>query len=82
MKVIKESTAWDAIGWDNGPFRIKGGRAIYQAVMFNCATHGDQVKLARLEVTADRKIREVSRYVAPETMLEFIEESTKTSDDS
>lgn len=62
-------TAWEMIGWDNGLFRIVGGRATYEAVMYNCATGGRLVKLAKL-VPVKGGIREVSRYVEPETMLE------------
>ena len=70
--VIETKTAWDAIGWDNGPFRIKGGKAIYQAVMYNCYNGGRMVKLARLSVGKNGRIQEVSRYVEPDTLLEFL----------
>jgi hypothetical protein len=65
-----ECTAWAAIGWDDGPFRIKGGRTKYEAVMYNCANNGRLVKLARLDTK--HGIREVSRYVEPDTILEFL----------
>lgn len=65
-------TAWDSIGWDDGPFRVKGGRAVYEAVMYNCANSGRLVKLARLEVV-NGGVREVSRYVEPDTLLEFLD---------
>ncbi len=73
---MREATAWDSIGWDDGEFIIKGGRAKYQAVLFNCANRGERVKLARLETLIEngrQKVREVSRYVAPETVLVFEE---------
>lgn len=58
------------IGWDDGKFRIKGGSACYEAVMYNASRNGNLVKLARLEVSNGR-VREVSRYVLPDTVLEF-----------
>ena len=75
MKVLGVATAWDAIGFDDGKFRIKGGRALYEAVMYNCHNDGRLVKLARLAVT-DKGIVEVARYVEPETELEFVELNT------
>jgi hypothetical protein len=65
---VKTATAWESIGFDEGLFRIKGGRALYEAVMYNCANDGRLVKLARLEDGP----REVSRYVDPDTVLEFV----------
>ena len=35
--VTRTATAWDSIGVD-GSFRIKGGKAIYDAVIYNCKT--------------------------------------------
>lgn len=73
--IVRVASAWDSIGWDDGPFRVKGGRAVYEAVLYNCANGAANVKLARLEtasVGGCAVIREVSRYVPPETMLEFL----------
>lgn len=39
--------------------------------MYNCANNGDKVKLAKL-VPASGGVREVSRYVDPDTVLEFL----------
>lgn len=65
-------TAWDLIGYDGPDFvRIKGGRALYEAVMYLDNTPGEQVKLARLDATADG-LREISRYVDPDTELEIV----------
>jgi hypothetical protein len=62
--------AWDLIG-DEGSFRIKGGRTVYEAVMYNEATaRGDKVRLARVE-TCDG-IRQVNRWVDPDTLIEVI----------
>lgn len=76
-KVARTSTAWKEIGWDNGPLRIKGGRAIYQAVMHNCATaRSDNVKLARLgeyHGATCQGLREVCQYVGPDVVLEFLQ---------
>ncbi|MGE0412004.1 MAG: hypothetical protein AB7I98_03965 [Verrucomicrobiales bacterium] len=79
---MKTATAWESIGWDDGKFRIKGGRAIYEAVLYNCKNAADNVKLARLEVgnfEPDKplfsSIREISRYVPPDTVLEFFDDA-------
>lgn len=81
MKIIKTATAWESIGFDEGKFRIKGGRALYEAVMYNCANSAQLVKLARLDVVRvgnQNRIKEVSRYVKPDTILEFVEPEEKT----
>ena len=80
FEVVRSATAGESIGWDDGPFRIRGGRAIYAAVMYNCATRGDQVKLARLDPGRMSSrglpaLREVSRYVDMDTVLEFLKPS-------
>lgn len=72
MQVIGTATAWASIGFDDGKFRIQGGRALYECVMYNCANDGRLVKLARLEPGKEGGIHEVSRYVDPETVLEFV----------
>lgn len=72
MKVVYKLQAWYAIGFDDGKFRIAGGRAIYEAVMYESSRAGKLVKLARLEF-ADGA-HEVKRYVKPETWLEFLAE--------
>ena len=69
---LKTATAWELIGWDDGNIRIKGGKAIYQAVMYNCENEGDCVKLCRLEGRSDG-IVEVKRYVKPDTIIEILE---------
>lgn len=74
MRVIREATAWDLIGWDNGKIRIKNGRVLYEAVIYNSQFGGNKVKLARLEVTSDNKIKEVSRWVDPDTLIEVLAE--------
>jgi len=80
-RVIRTATAWDSIGWDDGPFRIRGGRAIYQAVMHNVArARTDNVKLARLgdyTGTECRGLHETVQYVDPDTVLEFLEPISK-----
>jgi hypothetical protein len=68
---MRTATAWESIGWDGGRFRIQGGRAYYEAVLYNCHNNGRLVKLARLEAVGDMQVREVSRYVEPSTILEF-----------
>lgn len=75
---MKTATAWQSIGWDDGLFKIKGGRQLYEAVFFNCDTSGEKVILSRLKVVEKdgefAGIKEVSRYVDPDTVLEFEEE--------
>jgi len=68
---MRTATAWQSIGWDEGKFRIRGGRVKYEAVMYNCANRGRLVKLARIDVLPEGKVKEVSRYVDPDTVLEF-----------
>ena len=62
------------IGWDNGDFKIKGGRATYEAVMFNCAGRQTKVLLARLE----SDLSQTNRYVDWDTELEFPESEEMT----
>lgn len=66
----RTATAWEMIGWDDGTFQVKGGRARYEAVMYQARFQGRTVKLARLEAAA-RGLREVSQRVEPDTVLEF-----------
>ncbi len=77
MKVVREATAWDSIGWDDGFFRIKGGRTLYEGVFYE-----GQHKLVRLDRlnmdSPDGKLRVVHRYVDPDTILEFFEDDCKT----
>jgi hypothetical protein len=74
--VLREGKAWDEIGWDNGPFRIKGGHAIYQSVGYRCGPReGQTVLLARLgNYTGPQAIglRQHNRRVTPDTILEFL----------
>ncbi len=77
-RVLRSATAWDLIGWEDGLVRIHGGRALYEAVMYDCSRDGRMVKLARVEsVMCDDgvyRVREVRRYVAPDTVIEVMEE--------
>ena len=59
----KKYTAWQMIGFDEGTFRVKGGRANWQAVMYNSYNNGRLVKLARIEGGP------YERYVDPDTEL-------------
>lgn len=69
-------TAWDLIGWDDGLIRIKGGTSVYEAVIFYDDTPGDNVKLARV-VDDGRRLRQVNRYVDPDTELEPADEQAR-----
>ena len=64
-----ESSAWDVIGEEGCVFRIKGGRAFYEEVNYNCATGGHNVRLGRVD-TCKEGLAVVERYVAPDTTLE------------
>jgi hypothetical protein len=65
-------TAWEMIGYD-GPdwIRVVGGRALYEAAIYYDDTPGECVKLARLDATPTG-IRQVSRYVHPDTPVEIV----------
>lgn len=70
-------TAWDLIGFDGseGLVRIKGGRTLYEAVDYNDARGGQTVKLARLVTVIHNgqpRLRQINRYVDPDTELEVI----------
>ncbi len=69
-------TAWDLIG-DEGSFRILGGRTVYEAVEY--VSTEESVKLAYLAPTDDG-IRQVSRYVHPETPIEVLRNFTKEAE--
>jgi hypothetical protein len=78
--------AWDYIGFDGrldendlriGHVRIVGGRALYEAVIYYDETPGDNVKLVRL-VADGVAIRQVERYVDPDTPLEFVLDAAST----
>jgi hypothetical protein len=51
--------------------KIVGGRTTYEAVIYNDPTGGRMVKLAKL-VGMERGIREVKRYVEPDTKLMIV----------
>ena len=68
-------TAWELIGFDSDGghrVRIRGGRAVYDAVVYYDDTPGEQVKLARLETSDGRGIYQVNRWVHPDTELEIV----------
>ena len=75
-RVVRVGKAWDEIGWDAGPFRIKAGHAIYQAVIYQCGPRqGATVLLARLgnyTGTNCRGLEQHNRRVHPDTVLEFL----------
>lgn len=77
MKVIHTDTAWNLIGFDSdwdGKFasvRVKGGRTLYEAVMFIDNGRSDRPRLARLEADGGG-IRQVNRYVDPDTVCEIV----------
>lgn len=81
-RIVRTDTAWNSIGHDGGTFRIRGGRALYDAVIYNCATaRTNNVTLARLgnyDGTVAKGLRQYNRIVDPDTVLEFLEPNTKT----
>jgi hypothetical protein len=82
-------SAWDLIGFDGSPetteyltsrkfsggvyVRIVGGRALYEAVIYNDETGGQNVRLARLDSTPEG-LRQTDRYVDADTRLELVGE--------
>ena len=64
-----ESNAWDVIGEEDCVFRIKGGRAFYEEVNYNCATGGYNVRLGRVD-SCSNGLGVVERYVGPDVVLE------------
>jgi len=67
--------AWNLIGFDNDGghrVRIKGGRAVYDAVIYYDDTPGEQVKLSRVETSDERGIYQVNRWVRSDTELEIV----------
>jgi hypothetical protein len=69
---LREATAWDLIGFQ-GVVRVKGGRAVYEEVIFIDGTRQEKVRLARLDVD-ELGLKQVNRYVDPDTTLEVLEE--------
>lgn len=74
--MTRTATAWNSIGHDGGTFRIKGGRALYDAVMKTLyRSRSNSVLLARLgnyEGTKPIGIEQHNRWVGSDTMLEFL----------
>lgn len=76
-RVLHTTDAWDLIGFDGNwegetaSVRVKGGRTLYEAVMFIDGGRATKPRLARLEATADG-IRQVNRYVDPDTVCEIV----------
>jgi hypothetical protein len=68
--------AWDYIGFDGDDgrlLRIVGGRWLYDAAIYSRRDRRngrDWVKLVRLDTTEG--IRQVNRYVHPDTQLELV----------
>lgn len=65
-----EKAAWEAIGFDNGKFKIAGGNTYYESVMFNCSGRQEKVLLAKLKAEGN-SLRQINRYVDADTLLEF-----------
>jgi hypothetical protein len=68
-------TAWELIGHE-GQFRLPGGRAVYEAVMYDEASaRGIRPRLARLETRGG--LRQVNRWVDPDQPVEVIADDTE-----
>ena len=67
-------TAWDMIGFDGtaGQVRVVGGRTLYEAVSYRDDTPGTQVRLSRLVFDTPGKLRQIDRYVDPDTPMEVV----------
>ncbi len=78
-RVLHTTTAWDLIGFDSewegetAGVRIKGGRTVYEAVMFNDGARSEKPRLARLD-TSDGYLRQVNRWVDADTIVEVVSE--------
>lgn len=71
------TTAWALIGFDGRDgesVRVVGGRALYESVAFNDWSRGEMVQLRRLDVKPEG-LREVVRYVDPDTLLEVVRDA-------
>ncbi len=66
------ATAMESVGWDDGKFKILGGRTEYEAVFYDCERNPSNVRLERIEVLDNMKLKIVRRYVHPDTILEFL----------
>lgn len=69
--MTRTDTAWNLID-HYGAVRIVGGRAIYESVVYCDHTHGEHVKLSRID-RGDGDLRVISRYVDPDTILEVLQ---------
>lgn len=71
-KVVATGKAWDAVGWDDGKFRIKDGKTTYDAIFYASGKRGqDLCRLAKL-VPDGNWMRQINRYVGANTELEFL----------
>lgn len=76
--VSREVKAWDLIGWDDGAIMIKGGRTFYEAVIYNCGPReGRLVTLAKVIAVPGGGLRQVSRRVEPETIIQILKRTDK-----
>lgn len=75
--ILHTDTAWNLIGFDsewNGQtaeIRVKGGRTLYEAVLFIDNGRSERPRLARLEVSREG-LRQINRYVDPDTVCEIV----------
>lgn len=68
----KTVPAYSLVGAE-GRFRVPGGRATYESVIYNDETaRGDRIRLTRLEVTPDG-LHQVNRWVDWEAPVEILD---------
>jgi hypothetical protein len=65
------TTAWNLIGTEDH-VRIVGGRTVYEAVEYNDKRSGKLVRLARITNRDDGLLRQINRYVDPDTLMEVL----------
>ncbi len=63
-----EVRAWDAIGWDCGRFRVKGGSRLYEAVIYD--ENREYLKVSAID-EKDGSLVQVDKKVDPKTILLF-----------
>jgi hypothetical protein len=72
-------TAFDLIGYDGDQWvRIVGGRTLYETVLVRDGYDDGPVRLVRIDAT--NGIRQVNRYVHPDTPVELVDAPTPTEE--
>lgn len=72
LRPLDRRTAWELIGFDGSCRTLPAGRTIWESVDYDDSRGGSMVKLSRLEVMPGMKLRQVTRYVHPDTPMEVL----------